>query len=463
MPALEQSRLETWHLIVLDQQRREILVAADKNTPALCLPSVDIPSGQRIAEALTQAVKRDWNGNAICLFTPTLLGSNQLRYAVMESLQGSETCSNCRTVPVQDLGATSFQDSGDFLALQQALAELRSYEVDSVAPFTRRGWLEDLQSWIADLLRPFELKLTGEFDQLNASPSFSLFRFATTGPDVWFKAVGKPNSREFPITMELSRRFPAYLPEIIGQRSEWNGWLAFSAGLQSLSETNALDSWESTVSSFANLQIDSIESSESFLEVGAHDLRTHKLSELVQPFLDVVSRLMREQTKAFPNPLSDDDLGLLGLRLQDAITLLEDVRIPDALGHLDLNPGNVVLADGKCKFLDWAEAYIGHPFFSFEYLLAHLRRTAGFAPEQESSLLAAYSRPWIQILSQDVVTEALAFVPLVAVFAYAAGLHAWRDAEMLSDVKVAGYIRSLARRMNREAVQLIDRRTPCLS
>jgi len=463
MPAIEQSGFESWRLIVLDQQRREILVVPDKNPPALCLPTVDIPSGQRIAEGLNRAVKSTWNCNAICLFTPTVTSPSQLRYAVIESLQYPETCSNYHSVRLHDLAASSFLDQGDFLALQQCLAELRSHEIDAGAPLTRQRWFVDLQSWIADLLRPFELKLTGEFDQLNASPSFSLFRFETTGSDVWFKAVGEPNLREFPITLELARRFPGYLPKIIGHRSDWNGWLAFSAGLKNLSDTGDLASWESTVNSFANLQIDSIESSEALLEAGAHDLRTQNLSLLVQPFLDVVSRLMREQTKASPKPLSEDDLGLLGLRLQDAITLLEDLRVPNALGHLDLNPENVVLAGEKYKFLDWAEAYIGLPFFSFEYLLAHLRRTAGFVPEQESSLLATYSRPWIEILSQEVVTEAFSFVPLVAVFAYAAGLRAWLDEEALADPKVAGCIRSLARRMNREAVQLIDRRVPCLN
>jgi len=463
MPALEQSRLETWHLIVLDHQRREILVAADKSTPALCLPSVDIPSGQRIAEALTRAVKSTWNCNAICLFTSTVLGSSKLHCAVMESLLYPETWSNCHAVRLHDLAASSFLDHEDFLTLQQCLADLRSHEIDSAAPFTKQGWLNDLRGWIADLLRPCELKLTGEFDQLNAGPSFSVFRFETTGPDVWFKAVGEPNLREFPITLELSRRFPAYLPRLIGQRSDWNGWLAFSAGPKSLSEAKDLDSWESTANSFANLQIDSVEGIESLVEAGAHDLRTHKLSELVQPFLDVVSRLMREQTKAFPNPLSEDELGLLGMRLQDAITLLEDLRIPNALGHLDLNPGNIVLTSEQCKFLDWAEAYVGHPFFSFEYLLAHWRRTAGFTSEQALSLLSAYSRPWLQVLSQDVIAEAFSFVPLVAVFAYAVGFRAWRDKEALSDVEVAAYIRSLARSMNREAIQLVDRRVPCLN
>src|SRR5213078_3247366 len=139
MPAIEQSGFESWRLIVLDQQRREILVAADKNAPALCLPTVDIPSGQRIAEGLTRAVKSAWNCKAICLLTPTILRSNQLRYAVMESPQGPETCSNYHAVRLHDLTASSFLDQEDFVALQQCLAELRSHEVDSAAPFTRQG------------------------------------------------------------------------------------------------------------------------------------------------------------------------------------------------------------------------------------------------------------------------------------------------------------------------------------
>src|SRR4051812_26695427 len=191
MPAIEQSGFESWRLIVLDQQRREILVAPDKKASALCLPTVDIPSGQRIAEALTRAVTSGWNGNTICLFTPTLLTSNQLRYAVMESLQDPETCSNYHAVRLHDLTPRSFLDQEDFVALQQCLAKLRSHENESPAAFTRQGWFKDLQNWVADQLRPFELKLTGEFDQLNASPSFSLFRFETTARDVWFKAVGE--------------------------------------------------------------------------------------------------------------------------------------------------------------------------------------------------------------------------------------------------------------------------------
>ena len=462
MSAIGQSELETWRLILLDQQRREIKVIANDVTSTISLPEVEIPYGQRIAESLTKAVRDLLHLNTLCLFIPTLCKPNEARYAVMETLPAPDSDSNCRSITLHELVASSFQNQDDFLGLQQALTELDNREIDSASPFIRQGWFEDARNWIADCLHPVQLALTGDFDQLNGSESFSLIRFETDGPDVWFKAVGEPNLREFPITLELSRRLPKYLPTIIGERADWNGWLALSAGPKSLVDTTDLGSWEAAVRTLADLQIDSIEGSDALLQADAHDLRTDKLAELVQPFLEVVSRLMQQQTKLSPSPLAPEDLELLGLRLQDATTLLEDLRIPHTLGHLDLNPGNIFPADEGCKFLDWAEAYVGHPFFSFEYLSAHRRRTLG-STEVESSLLAAYAQRWARVLSEEVIAEAFAFIPLVAVFAYAVSLPTWKDDAILCDPNVAGYIRSLARRMNREAVQLLDRRTLCLS
>jgi len=65
------------------------------------------------------------------------------------------------------------------------------------------------------------------------------------------------------------------------------------------------------------------------------------------------------------------------------------------------------------------------------------------------------------VASPTALTHALAFAPLLAVFAYAAGTDAWRQPQALEE-PTAGYLRSLARRMHREAKQLADRRTLCL-
>lgn len=460
MTNYKQSDVESWRLIVLDHEREHVMITPSGTGSGFSLPAVEVPVGRRTAEMLTGALKRDWHCSAICLFTPE--SSAELHYEAVELLPSQQVDPRWEGVSVHDLATTSFQDQQDLVTLQRCLIDLGKQN-DPTVHFTKRGWIIDLQQWVNASLQPLELKLTGEFQQLNASPSFSLIRFETTGPDVWFKAVGEPNLREFPITLDLSQRFPEYLPKIIEQRPDWNAWLTLSAGSETLDEANELRGWEVAVSALAKLQIESIPDIYALLDAGAHDLRMPTLSESVRPFLQVVRRLMREQTKVSPEPLSDDELSLLDVRLRDAITLLEDLRVPTALGHLDLNPGNIVRGSQGIKFLDWAEAYVGHPFFSFEYLLAHWRRTSGSGPEFESALRAAYCQPWVQILSPDVVSEAFFYVPIVALFAYAVSLSTWRDERALLDPNLAGYIRSLARRMNREAVHLVDRSMPCLS
>ena len=123
----------------------------------------------------------------------------------------------------------------------------------------------------------------------------------------------------------------------------------------------------------------------------------------VDPFFDLIARLMEEQPKVPPAILSRQELSLLKLRIKDSLTLLEDLRIPDTLGHLDLNPWNIIVSEDGCVFLDWAEAYVGHPFFSFEYLLQHFRRAIGADLHFESQLVQAYKAPWRQLLSGEVI------------------------------------------------------------
>jgi len=137
--------------------------------------------------------------------------------------------------------------------------------------------------------------------------------------------------------------------------------------------------------------------------------------------------------------------------------------MPNALGHLDLNPWNIIVSANGCVFLDWAEAYVGHPFFSLEYLLQHFRREVGEDAVLESEVVNAYTAPWRQLFSDDRTREALALTPLAAVFAYAAGTDEWKDETRLRDLSVVAYFRSLARRMNREAIQFIEGRPACLS
>jgi len=464
MESQERFEREICRVIVLGRDGTKVLLNIAK--PGFAFPAVEIPRWERLADNLTTALKRDWGCEAVCLFTPKCSPedrtSNVDHYEVMECWRDGGIAARTVWAPISSLTPNSFLNPEEFRTFEQCLHRLNVYECDESSPFARRGWLSELQDWTAQTIRALGLELTDSFRQYSASPAFNLIRFETTGTAVWFKAVGEPNQREFPLTVKLAELFPSFLPEVLGTKSEWNGWLSREVEGRNLGETTELALWEQAAADLARLQIQSIPESESILHLGAHDLRFDALLSAIEPFFDVVGRLMDEQPKTPPAILSRKELGLLRVLIDDALTLLAELRIPNTLGHLDLNPGNILVSTHRCVFLDWAEAYVGHPFFSLEYLLTHFGRGVDTSPNDRCRMVDAYTTPWRQVMSNDRITEALALAPLAALFAYAVGINAWKDATRLRDPKIEGYIRSLARRMNREAIEL-DRRSLCLS
>ena len=458
-----QAEHETWRAIVFTRDGTKVLLKISER--GFVFPSVDVPQWERLAENLTAALTREWGCDAVCLFAPNNSSQdhpNGQHYEVMECWR-DQHFDGTDWKPVHCLTAASFQEEAEFRILTQCLHELDGYEHDPSSPFAQRGWLTRARGWAADAIRPLGLELGASFRQYNASPSFSLIRFETNRTAVWFKAGGQPNLREFPITLKLSELFPRFMAEILGSNAEWNAWLSREVDGTNLGEARDVASWKKAATDLGKLQIESISRSDSILNSGAHDLRAEALLTSVDPFFDLVARLMEEQPKVPPATLGRQELSLLKLRIRDSLTLLEDLRIPNTLGHLDLNPWNIVVSVDGCVFLDWAEAYVGHPFFSGEYLLQHFRREISTDAVFRSELVNAYQAPWRQLLTDDLTSEALALAPLAAVFAYAAGTQAWKDEDRLRDPKAGAYFRGLARKMNREAIQFIERRAACLS
>jgi hypothetical protein len=350
------------------------------------------------------------------------------------------------------------------MVIRQCLAECKAYASGPApGPFAKPGWFGELRSWVEAVIGPLGLQLKTSFSQLNASPSFSLIRLESDGPAIWFKAVGAPNLREFPVTVALAQLFPKYLPPLLATRPEWTGWLTLEVEGTHLQESPNAELWMAAATALAKLQIDSIGKHDQLLSAGARDLRAPTLSSILQAFFDVMSRLMKEQCKVPPVVLTRQELSTLGEQVQDALSVVGQLGIPDALGHLDLNPGNIIVSPNGCKFLDWAEAYLGHPFFSFEYLREQFRRLVGARLGLETQLVAAYAEPWRALLSDDAVAQALGLAPMLAVFAYAAGNDVWSDQEKLQQPVTARYLRSLTRRLKRESDRLVAGRSQCIA
>ncbi|MBI3476434.1 MAG: phosphotransferase [Acidobacteria bacterium] len=452
--ASQRTPQDLYRLLMLRNSGSELLVASQR--PPFTLPCVEIPKWERVAENLSEAVRKRYGLSAICLFTPepsdaTANGEPPL-YQVMETREAATVPSNeMRWLPLDSISNQPFADEQDLIAITDMLRQITRFRSgEACGPFGRPGWIEELVSWVERETEPYGLRLTGNFRQLNASPTFSLIRLETNAQAVWFKAVGEPNLREFSISAALAKLFPGFVPTVIAPHAAWHGWLTTEFPGSTLDEASDSSAWERAAHALAELQIVSVGHTDLLLDAGCRDLRVPSLLTLVDPFIEVMSQLMEQQQKTPPAALGRGELLTLGTQIKETLSELAELDIPDTLGHLDFNPGNILCSADQCVFLDWAEAYVGPPFPTFQYLLEHLYQTATHRALDSERLVDHYAARWLCLVSPSAVAAAQRMMPLVSVFACAVASD-WIEALPRRDERFAGYLRSLTRRMQRES------------
>jgi hypothetical protein len=351
---------------------------------------------------------------------------------------------------------------GKLGSLDEILKQADAYNEGTLpGPFARAGWLDQLMSWVEASIDSSDFRLTGEFRQFNCGPFFSLIRLETNGPGLWFKAVGEPNLHEFPISIALARLFPNYMPTIIGTESSWNGWLTLEVLGSHLDRNSSNFLWGNAARTLAALQLESVGKTNTLLAAGCKEMTIPILLSRAEPFFVVMADLMEQQPTISPQILNRQELRDLRQQVEEACCRLESLGIRDTLGHLDFNPGNIVSLLNRSVFLDWAEAYVGNPFLTFEYMLQHVRKQQGEDLSRESEMVANYCDPWNSSISPENVSAALEIAPLVAVFAYALSCGKGLTPERLQDRRLAGYLLSLTRRMQRETKLFRERKDRC--
>jgi Phosphotransferase enzyme family len=463
MTPFEQPDLKTFRLIVLRRDGSEILLTSSE--AGWSLPCVSALPRKRIADELVTELNELWGLNLYCLFILDSHAPNGENYAVLESItqSGEAAKGNCWTACKASRRqiTRSIEDNN---AIKESLRQLDECSQRSEAgPFGRLGWLEDLFIWAQEQLTPLGLRVNGKFQQFNASQTFSLIRIETNGPAVWFKATGEPNRHELSITASLTGLFPGKLPVILGVHLSWNGWLSEEVSRATLDEFTEVCVWERVASELAELQIAAIGKDTELLGAGCKDLRLPILADLIDPFFARMAEFMAAQEKKTPPPLTKSELSLVASRLKESCSLLHDLRLPHSLGHIDFNPGNVLVSPDRIVFIDWAEACVTNPLVTFEYLLAHARRSHINDVPVTEKITATYLRPWQAFLSPYDLARAMTVSSLIAVFAYAVAGKAWLSPDTLQDSRRSGYLRSLTRRMYREATQTSRRREQCVA
>jgi len=461
--ATHQDATETYRLIITRRNATEILLLPNRRD--WTLPRIEVRKQRRIAEQLTAETEKVWGLETCCLFvsgsrTPGRNG--EAMSAVMESVTHNGKAP-AGTYWMPRTVATGHGVAEEARAIWESLAELDSYaREEKLGPFARPGWLRELFRWVQEQVGPLGLQVTGQFRQLNASPTFSLIRLETDDGALWFKATGEPNAHELPVSLLLARLFPKHVPRILGVHPSWNGWLSAEAAAGALDQVPEFANWERVAEELAELQIASIGKTRELLEGKCKDLRLPELERRIDPFLARMAEFMAAQEKRSPAPLVQSELFSLGEGLRESFSLLQSFGLPDTVGHIDCNPGNILVSAERCVFLDWAEGCVSNPLVTFEYLREHFRRSAVEKPSAVARLTAAYVRPWTSFCSPDDLRRALAVSPLVAAFVYAISSEAWRKPDSILDQELAGYFRSLTRRMYREAIHAAAGSELCL-
>lgn len=454
---------DLFRILLYRKDASELLI--ESSGERLCLPAVEVPRHTRAAEEITSAMNHSWGVAAFCLFP--LSGSfpspETIRYHLAEVCEpDAQPPSGMQWSSVASLCASDFQDDCDFAAIQNSLATLEQYRRGELpGPFGKPSWPGMVTDWVEAQAARFGLRPNGRFRQFNASPTFSLIRFETSGPALWFKAVGEPNLHEYSITLKLAALFPTFVPQVIASNPDWNAWLSVEAEGAYLDATTPDKDWLHVAASLANLQLASIGNGLHLIEAGCKDVRTCALQSLVDPFFDRMAGLMAQQVKPSPRPLSGQEISALASDIHSALQELSDSPVPNVLGHLDFNPGNLLVARERCMFLDWSEGCVGQPFFTFQYLLEHFWRLHRLNVGTEKALLSAYTVPWQSFLYPQDIAMVLRLVPPLAAFAYAASSGSWRNPGSIRP-ETAAYFRSLTRRMNREVDALRNGRLTCV-
>ena len=453
--SLQFAERETFSLVV--SRGTEILMS--RLGTHLTLPTITIPKRQRTARCITEGLLDTWNLKTVCLFqsdTHEDRESSNAQYVILESRDPRwQPPDELEWVARDVLVSDSVRDAQ---LLHEILECADSYNDRTLpGPFARVGWVDELLLWAQDHVSGRGLRLTGEFRQFNCDPLFALVRLETSGPALWFKAVGKPNLQEYSITLGLAQNHPKYFPAILAVKPEWNGWLMLEVASERLDHRTGLEQWSRVAEAFAHLQCECLGQTQGLLKIGCKDRRTAAIESRIDPFLDVMEGLMQEQPSEPPQRLSRFQLKELGKKLKDACWRVQLSGMPDSLFHGDFNPGNIRLHSETCVFLDWAEGCLGFPFLTLEYLIAFLQSSQIALADYEKAVRRAYVTCWREVVADEQIANAMRLAPLLAVFCHSLSCAAWENPTLLRKRRSAQYLRSLTRRMYKELEQLKSR------
>lgn len=427
-------------LVMIDPDSMRILTTATEAGSSL--PRESVPAYTRVAEALNEAIEQRYGLRTLQL--AILPGAEEPTSCAVHEIMGSQEAAlrSYSFVTLDEIASSELTEAERSLALK-----VMKGEANKLGRFARLGWIDELLTKTGSHR---DQNSTPIIRQLNQGIDFCLINLKdANGRNLWFKAVGEPNTREYALTVELARRFPEYLPKILATIPEWNGWIMEDVEGVPLNESFSIYKCEQALTALAVMQKKIVNDVALLSALGAKDWTCARIASLLEPFFREALSAMQAQTSTRSRPLAASEIYQLQKDMESALDEFSTAGIPETLLHGDIGHGNVIATCEGPVFLDWAEAYIGHPFLSAEHLLADLSRSNPVFAEKQDALRFHYAGHWKGYVKPSELGRVTRLAPAIAAFVYAA--ISWDASLNRSDPTQAWpLMRSMLRRTKRE-------------
>lgn len=399
----------------------------------------------RLARALQKTLRNVW-GLAVLIVDILATEDSKSPCAVAELLHG-EFPAEFKRIPPERL-------SSEELSEQERASLLAMLNGDTKSPVGGIGWIDEAIAWV-ETATGRRVSSKSDVEQYNTGGGFTLVRLRMErGCDSWLKATGVPNTHERRVTSLLSKLCGSYVPQVMAERPAWNAWLMCNDGdgIAALPrEAPAVERLlEGVVGSLAELQMRTVGAELNLLEAGALDHRTRILRTETEALFAYIDEAMGLQTSTRVTRIETKRLRELQNLFEDACGYVEDLSLPDTVLHGDMNLSNILVADERCVFVDWCEAYVGNPLVTFEHLLL-LNQIED--PTQKAScdqrLRETYRAAMSKMCDRRAVAAGFAYMPLLAAGSTILGRRGWLRTPERNDPHRAAYVRAVARHMDR--------------
>jgi hypothetical protein len=420
----------------------------------VCLVRILVEQGTRPARQLQVRLRDEW-GLAVVILDILEKSDSVSPCAIAELLQ-SEVPREFRSVRSEQLPSCELSEQERIL-LQAML------NGDSASPFARIGWIHEAIAYLEESIGR-KVSSAADVDQYNASGAFCLVRFRMKDEgDFWLKATGAPNTHERVVLSLLSRLCRGFVPEVVAEIPSWNAWFMRGEGdgiaMLPNEVSGVLRVLGAAVHTLAALQIRTVESQWDLFQAGAVDHRTHVLRSEADALFSYMEEAMANQTSTKVPRIEPKRLLELQKLFEDVCSCMEDLNVPDTVLHGDMNLGNIVVAQDRCVFIDWCEAYVGNPLVTLEHLLLlNPIEDEVLKPSCDKHLKERYRRAMSGICDPRFLEEGFALAPVVAAGSAIFARGDWFRTPLRDDPRRQAYVRSVARSMDRAARQPALRR-----